>query len=169
MANECFAPLNELAKTLPAYLRQVAQDQPPWQEHFGFDCVPIGNEWIEREPALRSLNRVHPIKQLGLLKVPAWTMYDWHIDAYRLSCVNMLISEDHHSHTLFGRQINDMNKSVQELQYKPDTYYLFNNQHKHCVINLDSDRHLLSLYFSQEIAYDRLLCLAQAADLVEVV
>jgi hypothetical protein len=30
---------------------------------------------------------------------------------------------------------------------------LFNNQVEHCVINLDVDRYLFSLYFEDEIAY----------------
>ena len=34
------------------------------------------------------------------------------------------------------------------------TYYLFNNQKKHAVINLDKkDRYLLSLYFQEEASY----------------
>jgi hypothetical protein len=83
-------------------------------------------------------------------------MYDWHVDEFRLSCINLLISQDHHSHTLFGMQRNYANKVITELEYEPNTFYLFNNQIQHCVINLDRPRYLLSLYFEEEIPFIKL-------------
>jgi hypothetical protein len=66
----------------------------------------------------------------------------------------MLISEDHHSHTLFGEDLHNQNMKITELKYMPNTLYLFNNQAEHCVINLDGPRYLFSLYFQQETPYE---------------
>ena len=44
---------------------------------------------------------------------------------------------------------------IKRFKYKPYTYYLFNNQKKHAVMNLDKkDRYLLSLYFKEEASYE---------------
>ena len=163
----CFAPLKERAGELPAFLRQLVLQQPAWTKHHAFDCVPIDNSWIQKEPALRALHAVNPIMQLGLLQIAASTMYDWHVDGPRLACVNMLVSEGHRSHTLFGVQVDAVNKEICELRYEPGTYYLFNNQQQHCVVNLDGPRHLLSLYFRQERPFGELLQLLQDVELVE--
>lgn len=148
-----FVPIKQKAEGLPSYLMEIANSNPPWREHFGFECIPVSNDWIEKEPALKSVHAHQPIKQLGLLCISEGVMYDWHVDSYRQSCINMLISQNHHSHTLFGEQRDYTNKNIVELKYEPNTYYLFNNQAKHCVVNLDGPRYLLSLYFECETMY----------------
>lgn len=152
----CFLPLLQKAEGIVDYVSWVVQQDLPWGKHFGFDAQPISEYWIEEEPALRTVHACAPIKQLGLLRVPQQSMYDWHTDEYRLSCLNLLISQDHHSHTLFGGQRDHINKDICELKYEPRTYYLFNNQVEHCVINLDGPRYLISLYFEQETPYQEL-------------
>lgn len=124
-----------------------------WTKHFDFDAIQLPQDFLKVEPLLAAVHEVHPIKSLGLLKVPAKTMYNWHTDDYRLSCINLLVNKNHNSHTLFGKQKDSINKDIIELKYKPKTFYLFNNQVEHCVINLDVDRYLFSLYFEDEIAY----------------
>ena len=49
----------------------------------------------------------------------------------------------------------DNHINIIELKYKPYTYYLFNNQKKHTVLNLDNkDRYVFSLYFEEETSYE---------------
>ena len=93
-------------------------------------------------------------------------MYHWHRDQNRLACINLLLSVEHHSHTLFGEPVDQLNMHCLELQHQPGRYYLFNNQVPHAVINLDVDRHLLSLEFEQAVAYPDLRLLLQEADLL---
>jgi hypothetical protein len=99
-------------------------------------ALRISPIWIDAEPALSEVDAIHPIDRLGLLRIPPFTFYDWHVDAYRQSCINMQLNLDHPSHTLFGYQADDHNKDVLELRYQPRTFYLFNNQIEHCVANL---------------------------------
>lgn len=163
---DCFSALKLKAQELSLYLRGLISEELLWQEHFGFDCVEIDRRWIDREPALKAVHSLHQIRQLGLLRVQAKSMYDWHVDGYRHSCLNMLISENHNSITLFGRQRNYVNKDITQLQYEPDTYYLFNNQMEHCIINLDGDRYLFSLYFEEEIPYYQLKALLEENNVI---
>ena len=154
---DCFSEIKIKSTELVLYLENLISSQNlPWQEHFGFEAIPIDNQWIERELSLKEVNKIHLIKQLGLLKIPSKSFYNWHVDDFRQSCINMLISKDHHSYSIFGDYKNSYyHNNIIELKYNPFTYYLFNNQKKHAVVNLDcKDRYLLSLYFEEETSYD---------------
>ena len=153
---DCFSEIEIKSNQLVSYLEHlVSSHNLRWEEHFGFDVIQIESSWIEKELSLRQINQIHPIKQLGLLRVENKSFYDWHVDSYRQSCINCLISKDHHSYLLFGDFKDEYyHNNIIELKYKPYTYYLFNNQKKHAVMNLDSkDRYLLSLYFEEETSY----------------
>ena len=138
------------------YLIDLPYNTYDWTEHFGFDSVQLGLEWLEDEYALKSIHNIHPIKQMGVLKIPPFINYNWHVDELRQSCINMLISYDHISYCLFGKELNDYVTAITELKYKPYTYYLFNNQQLHTVINFDKPRYMFSLYFEEELEYKKL-------------
>jgi len=150
LPEDCYAPLKTKSGLLFKHLQELVQQPLEWQKHFGFDCVELTPGWIDAEPALAAVDQVCPIQRLGLLRIPPFTFYDWHVDAYRQSCINMQINLDHPSHTLFGYQVDDHNKDVIELRYQPRTFYLFNNQIEHCVANLGGPRYVFSLYFKKE-------------------
>jgi len=152
--NPCFCPLKTKAKSISNCASTIIKDDLKWEEHFGFDAFELSlDDVLNLEPVLKAVDDRHKIQRIGILRTHAKTMYDWHVDEFRLSCINLLISEDHHSHTLFGMQKNYINKIITELEYKPNTFYLFNNQIQHCVINLDRHRYLLSLYFEEEVPF----------------
>jgi len=153
---DCFHAFKIQSVELEGFIAWLLDKERSWAKHFGFDAIQLPQDFLEVEPLLAAVHKIHPIKSLGLLKVPAKTMYDWHTDDYRLSCINLLVNENHNSHTLFGKQRDHINKDIIELKYKPKTFYLFNNQVEHCVVNLDVDRYLFSLYFEEEISYPSL-------------
>ena len=155
--NPCFCPLKDKAKHIVDYTLALTERELPWEEHFGFDAFELPlNAILQTEPTLAAVNKKHKIQRIGILKTQGKHMYDWHVDEFRLSCINLLLSPNHHSHTLFGMQRNKLTKMITELSYKPNTFYLFNNQIQHCVINLDKPRYLLSLYFEKEIPFMQL-------------
>ena len=150
---DCFTPLRHKAEEIPSYIHWLLGQNPSWEEHFGFQAVPIPTEFVKVEPALNELDQIWKIGRLGLLRVEKNSVYDWHVDQFRQSCVNLLYSTKNKSHALFGHQRDCLNKDVIELNYEPDTFYLFNNQIQHTVINLDGPRYLFSLYFDEEKDY----------------
>mgnify|MGYP003128178493 FL=1 len=155
--NDCFSEIKIKSNRLVLYLEHlISSENLPWQQHFGFDVIFLDGSWIEKELALNQINKIHAIKQLGLLRVKNKSFYDWHVDDYRQSCINCLVSKEHHSYCLFGEHKDEWyHDNIIELKYKPYTYYLFNNQKKHTVLNLDKkDRYLLSLYFQEEVSYE---------------
>jgi phage anti-repressor protein len=49
---------------------------------------------------------------------------------------------------------------IEELSYKPQTYYLFNTQVTHTVYNFETTRYLLSIEFAknkEQLSYEELL------------
>ena len=155
--NDCFTEIKTKSNELVLYLEHlISNNNLSWQQHFGFDVIFLDDSWIQKELALNQINKIHTIKQLGLLRVKQKSFYDWHVDDYRQSCINCLVSVEHHSYCLFGEHKDEWyHNNIIELKYKPYTYYLFNNQKKHAVMNLDKkDRYLLSLYFQEEVSYE---------------
>ena len=137
------------------YLLNLPHESLPWSEHFGFDAFEIDLSWIDKDAGLTSLHKLYPLKMLGLLRIPPNSIYDWHKDEYRLSTVNMLIKHDH-SHSLFAKSRDNYYINITELSYQPYTYYLFNNQQYHSVLNFNKPRYLFSLYFDKELDYTSL-------------
>ncbi|MFN7678154.1 MAG: hypothetical protein ACK5QW_06095 [Cyanobacteriota bacterium] len=157
IASDCYAPLQHRSSALVEHCRQlVSRNDLNWLPHFGFWAMPLSGDWIEKEPALSAAHAICPIIQLGILQMPDHWVYHWHCDENRQACINMLISTNHHSHTLFGRSISNANMHSLELCYEPGCFYLFNNQVPHTVINLDVNRYLFSLEFSQPLSFAEL-------------
>ena len=156
-AHDCYALLQEPARELAGHCRQLAANPEAfWLPHFGFQAMQLSRDWVYREPALLAIETICPVAQIGILRIPDHWVYHWHRDQNRQACINMLLSTDHHSHTLFGQNINSTNMRCLELPYEPDRFYLFNNQIPHTVINLDVDRHLFSLEFANAVPYGEL-------------
>jgi hypothetical protein len=154
---DCYAMLRQPALQLQGHCRQLVNNSDAfWLPHFGFQALPLDKEWIAREPALREVAVISPIAQLGILRMLDHWTYQWHRDQNRLACINLLLSTDHHSHTLFGAAVNDVVMHCLELTYRPDRFYLFNNQIPHSVINLGPDRYLFSIEFVEPLPYAEL-------------
>lgn len=164
---DCYAKFTGHADFLLGYSRWLIPKIDNWTEHFGFDAIELDRGVIDEEPVLSKVNKIHSLGRLGLLRVKSKSFYDWHVDQHRLSCINLLISNNHHSHTLFGQQSDHLNKQIIELQYEPGCYYLFNNQVQHSVCNLDKDRYLFSIYFEQEKSYEELYGVFKGENLLE--
>ena len=169
-AEDCFALLEQPACGIVEHCRTLATNpEAIWLPHFGFQAMALSRDWIAREPALLAIEAICPIAQIGILRMPDHWVYHWHRDQDRQACINMLLSTDHHSHTLFGQSINNTNMHCRELAYEPGRYYLFNNQIPHTVINLDVDRHLFSLEFAEAVPYGELRERLATAGLLEPV
>jgi hypothetical protein len=169
-AERCFSLLRTPAATLLNHCqRLIANPERMWWPHLGWLASPLNLSWIDEEPALREVQQISPIARLGILRLSAQWVYSWHQDKDRQACINLLLSRDHHSHTLFGEPVNKHSITFHaiELRYPPGRYVLFNNQIPHTVINLDGDRYLLSLEFSDPIPYDVLRCRFLDAGLLE--
>lgn len=154
---DCYVPLRLAAQGLVEHCQQLIEGKNSlWWPHLGWLATPLSREWIAKEPALQAVEHICPIAKLGILKMPDHWVYHWHRDQNRQACINLLISTNHHSHTLFGQSVTNTSMHCLELQYEPKRFYLFNNQMPHTVINLDVDRYLFSLEFDKPLSYPEL-------------
>ena len=166
MADPYFRELRYQPDWLLDEINSIDKEAQAWSDHFGFHAIELDPNLIQCDAALKLVHQVQPIARLGLLMIRPSNFYKWHRDGYRQCCLNMLISQNHNSHTLFGKDIDYQNMSVVELKYKPETLYLFNNQEQHCVVNLDGPRYLFSLYFCNETPYSTVRDKFVAANLI---
>jgi hypothetical protein len=86
----------------------------------------------------------------GVLRMEPNTCYNWHVDTDRKVGLNMLLSDDGDSRCLFLDGEPGVVFKTQELQYEPDTYYVFKTQVPHTVLNTEDPRYLFSLEFLEE-------------------
>jgi hypothetical protein len=139
-------------KTKSEYISKLNFDNVAWVEHFGFLVYQLSNDLVQQELTLQKINERFEIESLGILKMNPNTVYNWHMDEQRGLSINMLLTTDHISHCIFTekrKEKEDISK-ILELDYVKDTFYVFNTQELHTVINLQKPRYLFSLEFKDK-------------------
>lgn len=97
---------------------------------------------------------------LTIFKIPANSAYTWHQD-WQAGCSLNMVLEEYKCHTIFAKSRHHLDLSpgetniydIVELKYVPNKFYIFNNQIKHSVINLDKDRMLVTYIFLKPTSY----------------
>lgn len=83
---------------------------------------------------------------VNMFMMKPWTHYILHVDTKRSASINLLINDTTDSIAYF--KTSELRKSqidIQELEYKTDTYYLFNSKMPHAITNRGSPRYVLSI------------------------
>lgn len=125
--------------------------------YFGFEGSPLGPHIYLQETFINDINKIFPIKYAGVIKLNPYRVYNWHVDTERRVAINMLLTAHRDSHCLFTEDINQIQIKTVELKYEPETFYLFNTQYPHMVLNGHSDRWLFSVEFQPDIDYNMVL------------
>jgi hypothetical protein len=139
-------------------LLEFAATAQNWQDYYNFKAIQVPVEMLSKDPFLVDLFRKHSFVA-GIVQLSPYVCYDWHMDTRRGVGVNMLLTPEVKSHCLFtsteGAQF-----PFEELVYEPDTYYLFNTQVRHTVINFYEPRYLFTLEFAadkDQLSFESLL------------
>lgn len=125
-----------------------------WVHNYGFNNFLIPEALWKLESILKKIDQKFPIECCIVLHIPPNTMYNWHNDTERGLSINMKLCNNTNSHTLFGIATDSYSDEIIELNYEEDHFYLFNTQHKHCVINFDKDRYMFSVIFKEKLALE---------------
>lgn len=148
----CYSKISEKSSIVETYCQNIIKNNSSvWYPYIGWDVNLVPRDIILDEPVLKKINEKYVINRGAILKSDAYQNYEWHTDEYRGVCINMLLSFDHVSHCFFGVKKNENNVYFHELNYEPKTFYLFNNQFPHSVINFDKPRYLFSLEFALDV------------------
>lgn len=131
-----------------------------WVKYYNFDATRIPNEVLALDPVLNAVGSKHPLIG-GVVMLPPYSFYNWHKDTRRGVSINMVLNPDGgRSHCIFTPDKDVVVGEFVELQYQPNTYYLFNTQVDHMVLNFEQPRLLLTVEFGEDkdaLSYEDLL------------
>lgn len=116
-----------------------------WQDYYNFKATRVPDEIISKDPFLAKLGRTHQF-MAGIVGLDPYVCYDWHTDTRRGVGLNMLLTPQVKSNCLFAKG-EGAQFEFEELVYLPNTYYLFNTQTRHTVVNFAEPRYLFTLEF----------------------
>lgn len=131
-------------------LFDIAITPGEWIKYYNFDARPIAPEVILKDNFLLWLAKRYNFIS-GVLKLDPYTCYNWHTDTRRGVGVNMLLTPNTRSYCAFGADPSKLVFKIEELKYKPNTYYLFNTQMPHTVYNFETTRYLFSIEFEKDV------------------
>jgi hypothetical protein len=154
-------PYYEIGKksTISKELEDFAFSPSEWVEHYNFDAKRIPPEIIFQDDFFIWLSHRYSFVA-GILKLDPYTCYDWHTDTRRGVGINMLLTPFDRSVCAFAPNKEGAVFEIEELKYKPATYYLFNTQVSHTVYNFETTRYLMSVEFAKdknELTFDDLV------------
>lgn len=128
-----------------------------WYDLPGYQGIEVPKQVLLNESFFQSLDQKFGLVGGAILKWPSMISYFWHEDGDRNSTVNMQLSYDGHSHTIFGNKQSDWHMDIEELIYEPGYFYLFNTQEPHEMINLGKERYFLTTRIESDPTYEELL------------
>lgn len=139
----------KITSTIISSLSESLIQNDVWERNYGLDTCIISDKIWCKEPLLATIDSRFPIDFGFLIKIPPNTSYNWHVDGTRAAGINLKLTAESLSHTLFGTPLDEWNDKFIELNYDNNSFYLLNTQQKHCVINFDKYRYMFSLQFVQ--------------------
>jgi hypothetical protein len=144
--------------TIADKLFDFASTTGKWQPYYNFHAVQVPFDLAYSDPILYMLGMQHRMA-VGIIRLDPHTTYDWHTDTRRGVSINMLLNNAK-SNCLFSVNETEATHGFIELKYRLGSYYLFNNQVPHMVINFNESRYLMSVEFEadkNELTYEQLL------------
>lgn len=144
--------------TIADKLFDFASTTGKWQPYYNFHAVQVPFDLAYSDPILYMLGMQHRMA-VGIIRLDPHTTYDWHTDTRRGVSINMLLNNAK-SNCLFSVNETEATHGFIELKYRLGSYYVFNNQVPHMVINFNESRYLMSVEFEadkNELTYEQLL------------
>ena len=154
-------PYYEIEKksSIASSLLDVAHNSSEWIDYFNFKAKLVPPEILFQDEFFKWLVK-HYDFIAGILRLDPYICYDWHTDTRRGVGINMLLTPHSRSFCVFAPDRDEEVFKVEELRYKPNTYYIFNTQVEHTVYNFETTRYLLSIEFAKEkheLTFDQLV------------
>ena len=154
-------PYYEIGKksTILKDLEDFAFSPSDWLPYYNFDAKRIPPEIVFQDDFFIWLSHRYSFVA-GILKLDPYVCYDWHTDTRRGVGINILLTPFDRSVSAFTHNKEDAVFKIDELKYKPGTYYLFNTQVSHTVYNFETTRYLMSIEFAKnkdELSFNDLL------------
>lgn len=145
--------------TIKDQLFDLAISSSEWLPYYHFGAKVVPPEILYEDDLFICLAKKYNFIA-GILKYDPYVCYDWHTDIRRGVGINMLLTPNTRSMCAFKFDTDQIVTHIDELKYKPNTYYLFNTQVPHTVYNFETTRYLFSIEFAKdknELSFDDLV------------
>lgn len=107
------------------------------------DTIINGNQ------TLREINKILKISKCMIMSVSPNSFVNWHHDyPVKGPVLNLLLTPHHRSHSLFTYNIPDTYNLI-ECLYKQNTFFLYNTDIIHSILNFEETRYVFSAIFEQ--------------------
>ena len=127
--------------------------------YFGWSGYPVPASITRKENVLSEVDTKFKIMFSGFVMMGPNRQYHWHTDVERGVTINMLMTHNHTSYSLFGEKDkdNDAQNHILTVDYEPNTFYLFNTKRPHTIINFEEPRFLFTVKFladADQLSYE---------------
>lgn len=148
---DCFIKINNDTSNIIDYF-QNNFDNLNWQEHeslWNLALIPL--DILLTNSTLKIINKHFEIEGAGIIKMDPFECYKWHVDFSRGPAINLHLNcFESLSLCLFEeKELNKERIKYLSLNYQPDTFYLFNTQVPHMILNFSKPRYLFTLQFKR--------------------
>jgi hypothetical protein len=148
---DCYAALKTKSSFVTNHCNHLLSNKENIYHHvIGWEVIRFPLIVALQEPSIQKINTKFPIAKTAILKSQPYQNYTWHTDTHRGVSINLLISTDVQSYCMFGKPKDESSFYFTELDYKENTFYLFNTQYLHQVINFTEPRYLFTIEFEQD-------------------
>ena len=150
-SKDYYAAFNDQSSVVANLCNKIILNGEPIRANLlGADQLPVPVDLMLQEPLLEKINRKFPIYKTTIIQTAPYHSYEWHVDRIRGVSINLLISTNIQSYCIFGTPITDSSFYLTELKYLENTFYLFNTQQLHQVLNFSKTRFLFTIEFVQD-------------------
>lgn len=155
----CYKKIGESEVIVPYF--ETNWQSLHYEDYYGFNVCFLAMELALQEPLLAKINETHKIKYSGIIRLDADRCYKWHQDAVRGVSINMLLRHKD-SFVMFGNSSKDSEDQfdIIRMEYEIGSFYLFNTQAMHTVVNFEEPRYLFTIEFEKDkesLTYNEIL------------
>tara|TARA_R110000824_G_C14888028_1_gene644128 strand:+ start:119 stop:655 length:537 start_codon:yes stop_codon:yes gene_type:complete len=151
MKHDFFEEVNHVSAIADDLITFFIQSRQEAILYHDFVAKVIPKEIFLKDSFLSNMYKKYPFNAALLIMEPG-TIYNWHKDGRRKATINMVV-KDTESICIFmdPSEEQSMVNHITELKYQPMSYYLFNTEHRHLVVNKDiKPRFLFSVEFDDK-------------------
>jgi len=155
---DCYCQINGDASSVTEHFRKnftVSQLTTPYEDKnfnvwksFCYDndtCEKIINE----NNTLKEINKILKISKCMIMSVSPNSFVAWHHDyPVKGPVLNLLLTTNHRSHSLFTYNIPDTYNLI-ECLYQPNKFFLYNTDIIHSILNFEETRYVFSAIFEK--------------------
>ena len=148
MKHDFFEEVNHVSEIADDLMNFFIESRQEAIFYHDFVAKVIPRKIFLKDSFLSDMYKKYPFNAALLIMEPG-TIYNWHKDGRRKATINMVVNATE-SICIFMDPSEEqaMVNHITELRYQAGSYYLFNTEHRHLVVNQDvKPRFLFSVEF----------------------